>query len=225
VTWLADLAWPDLDAAGEALLLAVPVGATEQHGPHLPVTTDTDVSVALCERLAAARADVVIAPAVAYGSSGEHAGFPGTLSIGQAALELLVVELVRSAKETFRRVLLVSAHGGNTDCLSRAVEKMRGEGHDVRLFSPSGDGDAHAGRTETGLMLALRPQAVREARAERGDCRPITELMPALRRGGVRAVSPNGVLGDPTGATSDEGVTVLGAMADQLVATVERWWS
>ncbi|HWB66712.1 MAG TPA: mycofactocin biosynthesis peptidyl-dipeptidase MftE, partial [Mycobacteriales bacterium] len=191
---LADLAWPDLATTGPASLLAVPIGATEQHGPHLPLTTDTEVSIALCERFAAAKPGVVVAPAVAYGSSGEHAGFPGTLSIGQAALELLVVELVRSAKATFRRVLLVSAHGGNTECLRRAVDRLRAEGHDVRLFAPGGDGDAHAGRTETALMLALRPQAVRAARAEPGDCRPIAELMPALRQGGVRAVSPNGVL-------------------------------
>jgi len=67
----------------------------------------------VCERLASMRADVLVAPPLAYGSSGEHAGFPGTLSIGQDALELLVVELGRSASETFDHLLLVSAHGGN----------------------------------------------------------------------------------------------------------------
>src|SRR5207302_457628 len=91
--------------AGAPTRPRVPLGATEQHGPHLPFTVDTEIAVALCERLAGHR-DVVIAPAVPYGSSGEHSGFPGTLSIGQEATELLLVELVRSA-EAFAGVLLV----------------------------------------------------------------------------------------------------------------------
>ena len=78
--WLADLAWPDVaERAAAGAVLAVPLGSTEQHGPHLPLSTDTDIAVALCGRLASARSDVLIAPAVAYGSSGEHDGFAGTL--------------------------------------------------------------------------------------------------------------------------------------------------
>src|SRR6478752_10318203 len=76
----------------------VPLGATEQHGPHLPLGTDTTIACALAFGLAAARDDVVVAPALPYGSSGEHAGFPGALSLGQAALETTLVELVRSAE-------------------------------------------------------------------------------------------------------------------------------
>ena len=80
---LADLSWPEIgQRAAAGAVLAVPVGSTEQHGPHLPLSTDTDIAVALCDRLAAARPDVLAAPPVGYGSSGEHAGFPGTLSIG-----------------------------------------------------------------------------------------------------------------------------------------------
>src|SRR5262245_49371789 len=112
--WLADLAWPDVaERAAAGAVLAVPLGSTEQHGPHLPLSTDTDIAVALCQRLASARPDVLIAPALAYGSSGEHDGFAGTLSIGQPAVERLVLELGRSATKTFRHVLFVSAHGGN----------------------------------------------------------------------------------------------------------------
>lgn len=127
-------------------MLAVPLGSTEQHGPHLPLSTDTDIAVALCERLAAARDDVLIAPAVAYGSSGEHAGFPGTLSIGQEALELLVVELCRSASETFGHLLLVSAHGGNAEPVTRAAERLTRESRNVHVFMPRWNGDPHAGR-------------------------------------------------------------------------------
>jgi mycofactocin precursor peptide peptidase len=218
---LADRTWTDVDASA---ILAVPVGSTEQHGPHLPLSTDTDLAVALCGRLAAARDDVLIAPAVAYGSSGEHAGFAGTLSIGQAALELLLVELGRSACETFARVLLVSAHGGNHEPVTRAVARLRGEARDVRVHMPRWAGEPHAGRTETSMILALTPERVAMERAEPGDPRSLTELLPALRAGGVRAVAPNGVLGDPTGATAADGAALLDELAAVLEKDVEGWW-
>src|SRR5688572_23360040 len=90
------MTWPEAADAAHVLLV-VPLGATEQHGPHLPLSTDTNIAVALAERLAACRRDIVLAPALAFGSSGEHAAFAGTLSIGAVALELVVTELVRGA--------------------------------------------------------------------------------------------------------------------------------
>ena len=223
MTRLADLTSPDVAAlAGADGVLAVPLGSTEQHGPHLPLSTDTDVAVALCEELATRRG-VIVAPAVAYGSSGEHAGFAGTLSIGQAALELLLVELVRSASESFAHVLLVSGHGGNAEPVRRAIATLRGEGREVLAFFPAWDGEPHAGRVETSLLLALRPEMVLLARAEAGDTRPLTEIMPLLRAGGVRAVAPNGVLGDPRGATNEEGRDLLAALAVDLTRAVDAW--
>lgn len=215
---LADLTWPQVrDRAAAGAVLAIPLGSTEQHGPHLPLSTDADIALALCLRLASERPDVVVAPALPYGSSGEHAGFAGTLSIGQAALELLVVELVRSAGETFDRVLLVSAHGGNAEALTRAVRTLRDESRDVRAFSPTWSGDLHAGQVETSLQLALRPEVVDMTRAEPGDTRPLAEVMPLLRSGGVRLVSANGVLGDPTGASGAAGRRILDELVVALV--------
>jgi creatinine amidohydrolase len=221
---LADLSWPDAAERAEAgAILAVPVGATEQHGPHLPLSTDTDIADGLCTRLAAARADVLVAPPVAYGSSGEHAGFAGTLSIGQAATELLLVELGRSATETFGHVLFVSAHGGNAGPVSRAAARLRAESRDVSVFWPRWAGDPHAGGPETALQLTLRPGAVRMDRARPGDPRPLSELLPLLRDGGVRAVTGTGVLGDPTTATPAEGRRLLDALAAALLSHVETW--
>jgi mycofactocin precursor peptide peptidase len=221
---LGDLPSPDagrLAAAGA--VLAVPLGATEQHGPHLPLSTDTDIAVALCQRLAAARDDVLVAPPVAYGSSGEHAGFPGTLSIGQAVLELLLVELGRSARLTFRHLLLVSAHGGNTGPVTRAVRRLREESHDVRLFVPRWDGDPHAGHPETSMLLALDPSRVRMGRAAAGDRRPLAEVWPQLQSAGVAAVSESGVLGDPTRATAAAGRALLDELAAELIGDVATW--
>jgi len=219
-TRVADLAWPEI--AGDRLL-AVPLGATEQHGPHLPLSTDTDIAVALARRLSGARAGVLVAPPLAYGSSGEHGDYAGTLSIGQEATELVLVELCRSAAATFPRTLLVCAHGGNAEPLRRAVERLRGEGRDVRAWGPRWRGDAHAGRVETSVALALDARRVRRDRAAAGDRRPIGSLLDDLRVRGVRAVSPNGVLGDPAGATAIEGSELLDQATRDLVATVDGW--
>lgn len=223
--FVADLTWPEAGACAAAgVILLIPFGATEQHGPHLPLSTDTDIAAALCARAAVERADLAVAPPVPYGASGEHAGFPGTLSIGQAALELLAVELCRSATDTVARIVLVNGHGGNVEALRRAVTLLRSESRDVRLYSPRYGGDPHAGRTETSIQLALTPQRVRAELAEPGDRRPLTDLLPLLRAGGVRAVSPNGVLGDPTGATAVEGDELLTAATAALLEDLGRWW-
>jgi mycofactocin precursor peptide peptidase len=224
--FLADLAWPEVaERAAAGAVLAVPLGSTEQHGPHLPLSTDTDIALALCHRLASARPDVLVAPAVAYGSSGEHDGFAGTLSIGQTATEQLVLELGRSATKTFRHVLFVSAHGGNAAPVSRAVAALRSRSRDVTLFQPRWEGDPHAGHHETALLLALDPQRVRMDRAVPGDTRPLAMLMPQLAARGVRAVSETGVLGDPTAATAARGDALLDDLAAQLIAHVTAWRS
>ncbi|WP_051133165.1 mycofactocin biosynthesis peptidyl-dipeptidase MftE [Nocardia paucivorans] len=223
---VSDLTWPEAGeyAVAADTLLAVPVGSTEQHGPHLPLSTDTDLAVALCAGLAERRPGVLVAPAIPYGSSGEHAGFPGTLSIGRRALELLIVELCRSATDTFERILLVNGHGGNLEPLHRAVGLLRSESRDVRLYTPRYDGDPHAGRSETALQLALSPERVRLERAEAGERRPLAQILPILREGGVRAVSANGVLGDPTGADAAEGAVLLDRLIHDLADTARSWW-
>jgi len=222
---LADLTWAEVAEVAGATLLAVPLGATEQHGPHLPIGTDTLVATALAERLAERRDGVLVAPALAYGASGEHAAFPGTLSIGTEATTTVLVELVRGA-DAFRGVVLVCGHGGNLDAVRAAVATLTTEGRDVLAWWPSvPGGDAHAGRTETSALLALAPDAVHLERAEAGNDRPLVELWPRLREGGVAAVSPNGILGDPTGASADEGGRILDALVAQLVTAVGDRWS
>jgi mycofactocin system creatininase family protein len=208
VTGLGELTSPEAGArAAAGALLAVPVGSTEQHGPHLPLSTDTDLAEALSARLAA-----------------EHQEFPGTLSIGQEALELVLVELARSATVAFARVLLVSTHGGNAAVVRRAERRLRAESRDVRAWQATWRGDAHAGRTETSIQLALDPARVRIDLAEPGNSRPLAELMPAMVARSVHAVSPNGVLGDPAGASADEGGALLDALTANLLAAVAGWW-
>lgn len=196
----------------------VPVGSTEQHGPHLPLDTDTEIAVAVAEAAAKAlrrrRLSVVVAPAIAYGSSGEHQDFAGTVSIGTPVLRAVIVELVRSMSTWAGRVVLVNGHGGNLSALRQAVKLLTSEGHDVAWVPCATEGvDLHAGRTETSLMLHLKPWEVRLDRAEPGNTGSLEELLPLMIDSGVKAVAPNGVLGDPRGASADEGRELLDRMA------------
>jgi creatinine amidohydrolase len=213
---LAAAVWPSVP---EGALVLVPVGSTEQHGPHLPLSTDTLIATSVAERAAARLPDpVLVAPAIPVGASGEHAGFPGTLSIGHEALSLMLVETVRSLALWAGRIVFVNGHGGNSATLRDVVTRMRGEGHSVAWTPCAPPGaDAHAGRAETSVMLRLFPHLVHLAAAEQGETRPIAELLPQLRARGVRALSPNGVLGDPTGATAGEGERLLASMAEDVI--------
>ena len=221
---LGPLTFPDV-ATGKPSLLLVPLGATEQHGPHLPLDTDTRIADAWANGIAARVAGSVVAPAVAYGSSGEHQGFPGTLSIGRRALELVLVELVRSSHSTFRGVLLVCGHGGNVAPVDRAVDQLRAEGHRVGAVFPRWSGtdvdgpiDAHAGRIETSLLLHLAPDTVALESAVPGVTTPVEELFDRLEADGLAAVTPTGVLGDPTGASATEGAHLLADLVERAVA-------
>ena len=223
---LGSATWRQVDATAGAGLLALPLGSLEQHGPHLPLDTDTRIAEAVARGLAARRPDVAVAPPVAYGASGEHAAFPGTLVVGHEPLAAMLVELVRSARASFRGVVFVNAHGGNEAALADVARLGAAEGDDVlvwRAVVPGGD--AHAGRTETSLLLAIDAGVVRLEVAEPGCTEPIDALLPRLRAEGVRPVSSNGVLGDPTGASAEEGRALLDALVADLVASVGKRWS
>jgi creatinine amidohydrolase len=215
-----------VEATAGDVLLAVPLGSLEQHGPHLPLDTDTRIAVAVARGLAERHPSVTVAPAVAYGASGEHASFPGTLLVGHDVLAEMLVEVVRSARGTFRGVVLVSAHGGNEQALAAVEQRCAAEGDSVLVWRAAvAGGDAHAGRTETSLMLAVDPEVVRPELAEPGRTESIDRLLPRLRAEGVRPVSSNGVLGDPTGATAEEGRALLDELVRSLAASVTRRWS
>lgn len=239
---LGTCTWPEMWHAAPRPLLVVPIGSCEQHGPHLPLDTDTRVAVALANGLVEAYVEpnstpppsgrpasgpppMVIVPPLAISASGEHGGFPGTLSVGSAVFEQVITELVRSA-DWSGGVVLVNGHGGNASAVNRAVATLRHERRHVLAWWPRDiEGDAHAGITETSLMLAIAPHLVRLAAAEAGRTEPIGVLAEQLTRDGVRAVSPNGVLGDPRGATAAHGRALLTKMRIDLIAAVDEWWA
>ena len=221
MTDLPSARWPEVDAADRRLLV-VPVGSCEQHGPHLPLDTDTRIASAVARRACAGLPGVGLAPPLAIGASGEHADFPGTLSIGTGALTTVLVELGRHASLHWPATLLVNGHGGNIPAIRSAVSLLRREGRECHVWNAGLPGaDPHAGRFETSLMLAIAPSDVLADAAAPGDTRPLAALMPDLAARGVRAVSPNGVLGDPAGASAGEGERLLARLVTGLRQTIE----
>lgn len=227
---LASLAWPEVP---QRPVVLVPLGSTEQHGPHLPLGTDALIASAVTRRASAVLAEqlnrpVLAAPVLPYGASGEHEGFPGTISIGHEALAGVLVEIVRSLARWAGPVVLINAHGGNEPTLSDVVRKLRTEGHEVTGIGTgwASPCDSHAGRHETSLVAWLAhcgeapSGAVRAESLVPGVVAPLADLLPRLRTGGVSAVSPTGVLGDPRGSSADEGERVLAACVEALVRAV-----
>jgi mycofactocin precursor peptide peptidase len=207
--------WTEIDPT----IVVVPVGSCEQHGPHLPLHTDTVVATELARDLVARRTDCVISPALTITASGEHQGFPGTLSIGTEAMATVAIELARSA-DWATGVVFVNGHGGNATAMQRAADVFELERRKVLIWWPQvTGGDPHAGHTETSLMLALAPDEVRFGAAEPGPVPPGHELV----RHGVKPLSPSGVLGDPRSATAADGLTIFRRLADQLAVAVDEW--
>lgn len=213
-------------------ILLLSLGSWEQHGPHLPLDTDTIIiDSVVAQALRDTQVDVDafdLAPTIAISASDEHAGFPGTLSTGTEPLVQSVVAICRSASWSLG-VCIVNGHGGNADALTRISSALTHEKIRHSIWSlPSYDGsDMHAGHTETSVMLYVAPDKVQTGRIERGTVGDASGLVAQMRTSGVAGVSVNGVLGDPTTATSEHGIAVLNLYSSSLVAhlaTISNDW-
>lgn len=230
--------WTDADAADTDLAL-LPVGSTEQHGPHDPLATDT----LLAEAVAAAGAeaydgDVVVAPTLPYGISEEHRGFAGTLWLSPDVFRDAVGDVVRSLDaHGWNRVVIVNGHGGNTAALREAGRDLStAEGRYVTTFTwfDSLDLDrigdeavsmGHAGPVETAALLATHPELVHEDRlasAAAGAADRWGSWLSGVNMAyGVDEFSENGTVGDPTAGDADLGRAVIAEATDALVALMD----
>ena len=212
-------------------LLILPLGAWEQHGPHLPLDTDTIIINRVVSDVIADQAisniDLVIAPTIAITASDEHQGFAGTLSTGTQALKDSVVAICRSASWA-RGICIVNGHGGNTDALAAITSALQYENitHSIWSLPSYAGGDMHAGHTETSLLLHIAPEQVRDLTLQSGA--PFTDtIVDAMREQGVQGVSENGIIGDATTATASHGIAVLHLYVrslTELVMTCHRDW-
>lgn len=189
------------------------------------MSTDTLIAEEIVERAIHRTDGLMVGPTLSVTASGEHAGFPGTLSIGAHVMAQVVLEIGRSA-DWAAGVVFVNGHGGNSEAVNEATRTLRTEGRHVLSWWPKwpsradgGPKDLHAGRIETSLMLAIDPGLVRLELAAPGVDADIDEL----RSRGVRSVSPSGVLGDPAGASGREGDQFITSFVQDLINDIEAW--
>ena len=236
---LARLAWPALEERPPRLAI-VPLGATEQHGPHLPFATDTLIADALAARLAARFEDAIALPALSVGCSREHMGFPGTLDVTPATLVAVLGDVLHSlVRHGIATAFVFSAHGGNVATLRAALPVLRAAAPELRIDAASDldaltvrlhaeaarlgvtaeTGGHHAGEVETSIMLALHPELVNAAVFAPGHVAPAADPQ-ALFYPDLRRNAPDGTVGDPRGASALRGARYLEAWVDLLETTL-----
>jgi creatinine amidohydrolase len=240
----AELAYPEvgaLIAAERATVLLLPLGATEPHGPHAPLSTDTIISVAICEQAAERLEDdpdvrALTLPPVAYGVTRYGAAFPGAISITEATLRALVVEICTSlAEQGFHRVVLVNNHfePEQVQTLRQAVDVAGGcvrmldltrRQNAQRLTDEFRSGSSHAGRYETSLVLAREPALVDRERMATLPAHTI-DMPAAIAEGKTDFVAmemDQAYCGAPAEATSDEGEQTLETLTQMLIELVRE---
>jgi creatinine amidohydrolase len=235
------LSWPEIKAEleGGRDTVVIAFGATEQHGPHLPLATDALIGDHLA-RLVADRLDAFLAPTVRLGCSEHHLEFPGTLSLSEETFQGVVGDLVRSlARGGFRRVVLIPTHGGNFGPLAAALDRLGAvEGVEIRaltdlgaLFAiarrgvdefgvPLAEGGLHAGEWETSMLMAIHPELVHLERGEPGYRGDMDDAVAAIFSRGVHSLTPNGVIGDPTRASAEHGTLYWDEAADVTMGAI-----
>jgi creatinine amidohydrolase len=241
---LADLTWPDLTAALRAGrdTAVVPLGAHEQHGPHLPFATDAYIADALAERFCARTPEAVRLPALPFGCSAEHGAFAGTVSLRWDTLRAVLADVLATlARHGFRRLVVFSAHGGNDALLRDEEAALRAAGWPADVIVVHGIADLserwhrasaahgvsaaaagqHAGEFETSLMLGVRPAAVRRAALRPGHLAGAGDAH-ALFYPDLRRQAASGVVGDPRRAAGPRAAAYLDAWCDALVARYRR---
>jgi creatinine amidohydrolase len=241
---LSDLTWTEVEAHIKqgTRTVVIPLGATEQHGPHLPLRIDSIIADALAERFCRRVAGSIQAPAIDIGCSSEHSEFPGTLSLTKTTLGAILEDMVCSlVRHGFTHVVIFSAHGGNDGALAELKPRLKQSALPARItvvhgidaiakiwsdasaregITPEVSG-AHAGEFETSIIAALRPDLIRWSRLTPGMVTlrddPQTLFYPSLRKHAA-----NGVVGDPRAAAAERAEHYLSAWVDFLIAAYEE---
>ena len=226
--WLDRMTSPQV---GEALkrgyhTVLLAVGSTEQHGPHLPLGTDSLIGDKLVERVAQKLGKTLVAPTIRVGCSEHHMAYAGTMTLREEVLEEVIVDCCRSlSRHGFRFIVLIPTHGGNVKTVMRAAERLARESLSAKVLSyldnsiwiaamveigdkhgvTPGEAGGHAGHLETSIMLADYPEIVDMEKAARGKVDLGYDAEDQLHELGMHNLSPVGILGDATRATAEAG--------------------
>jgi creatinine amidohydrolase len=242
VTPFADLTSPqvaELLAGTRKPVMLLPVGAVEPHGPHAPLGTDEIISAGMCARAGARLADdpevrVLVLPTLNYGVTRFGAAFPGAVSVSEATLHALVVDVCGSlAAQGFSRIVVVNNHfePAHVETLRKATAEagvayldLVRRGHAARLTDEFRSGACHAGQYETSLVLAERPSLVDAATM--ATLPPVSVNMPAAMAEGRNDFVAMGMdrayCGTPAAATDAEGRSTFDVLTDLLVEAIRE---
>jgi creatinine amidohydrolase/Fe(II)-dependent formamide hydrolase-like protein len=240
---LGELTWPTArQRLAEVDVALLPVGAIEQHGPHLPLDTDAFDAEHLAKEVAASCSDPkpIVLPLIPYGVSYHHENFDGTISISPDTLSRIVYEVGMSmARQGIRKLVVVNGHGGNVPALRFAAQNINrdafifttvetGESSDADVAAMTETkGDVHSGEVETSTALATRPHLVRMDKAEVFIPKFSSHYLDFSSKRSVEwyartaRISPSGVMGDPSKASEDKGHRIWAVMVRNLVEFIE----
>jgi len=236
---IAEMTWTEVDQALKDRPVALlPVGATEAHGPHLPLSTDTLIATEMARRTAVKLKErgitSLIVPAVGFTIADFGAEFAGTISLPPETAMALLRDVCVAVAKKFRAVALVNIHlePAHLECLKKTVEETKKAGANVcftdltkkRWADQLGEaflaGD-HAGAFETSLLMAAAPEKVREK--ARISLPPLDGLMASLKKGAksfTEAGGEDAYFGDPTAASAEEGENHFETLSEILTLSV-----
>ncbi len=244
------LSWPQIEALPDKAntLIIQPIGAIEQHGPHLPLAVDSVIATAVTGRALSQLDQAVHAyalPTLCYGKSNEHVGFPGTITLSVSTLLAVLMELAKSLYLSgFRKLILINGHGGQPQVLEIVARDLREQYSDLMVFPHFVWGGPHqvaaivgeeeytqglhAGDVETSVMLTLLADQVDMSRAVRelpaafgpGSLLSLEGRLPVAWV--MKDLSRSGVVGDATAATAEKGEAILKSVSAGWVKVFEE---
>ncbi len=243
---MEDMNWPDIKSAieGGFTTIIIGVGSTEQHGPHLPLKTDSAIADAVVIRVAMKLKNCLVAPTIRVGCSEHHLAFPGTISLQPSTLESIMLDYVESLhRHGFKTIIFIPTHGGNFSTVQRAIDNLKKKHPDLEILEITDlfgfiepmyniaeqagltrdEGGAHAGEIETSMMLAIDSNRVVKDRFEPGYLGHLGEKeLKVIIEKGMTALTRNGILGDPSKADLKRGNKYLDGLAEYLVSEIKK---
>jgi creatinine amidohydrolase len=220
------------------------VGSNEQHGPHLPTCTDSLIGDVLANKVAEKLDRTLQAPSINVGCSDHHVVFAGAISLRPETLKSLIHDYcVSLAKQGFKNIVILPSHGGNFNAVQEVTDELNQSLEGTKVVSytdlkslleflaefssrhgvSAGESGAHAGESETSMVLAIRKDLVDMKNAETGFVGSLDDKMMGLMWSqGIKAITKNGVLGDPCKAEADKGEEYLELWAEKMVDFVRK---
>ncbi len=241
---MEEMAAPDINKAiaHGFTSVVVGVGATEQHGPHLPTMTDARIGDEVARRFALKLGHTLQARTIPVGISDHHLAFGGTISLKPETLKMMILDYVDSLSRCgFQRIIFLPSHGGNFQTVRQAIDEARKKFPKISLLGYTDllgfahflnsvsaefgvteyESGAHAGENETSIMMALENELVVREKFEPGYLGPTTEKeVKIILKQGMPALTKNGVIGDPRKASADKGEVYLDRLAEFLIKEI-----